>query len=86
MTGLTESIEKGAHLETVKGVSVTQIEIIIIDTSQTEIDARVAVLIDEAIGIAEVTHEVIVEKDETTALLDISQIDQEVTPENETTM
>ena len=86
MTGLTESIEREAHLETVKGVSVTQIEIIIIDTSQTEIDARVAVLIDEAIGIAEVTHEVIVEKDEMTASQGINQTDQEVTPENEITM
>ena len=86
MIGLIESIEREVHLETVKGVSVTQIETIIIDTSQTEIDARAAVLIDEAIGIAEITHEVIVEKDETTALPGISQIDQEVTPENETTM
>jgi len=86
MIGLIESIEREAHLETVKGVSVTQIEIIIIDTSQTEIDARVAVLIDEAIGIAEITHEVIVEKDETTASPDIDQTDQEVIPENEITM
>ena len=86
MIGLIESIEREAHLETVKGVSVTQIEIIIIDISQTEIDARVAVLIDEAIEIAEVTHEVTAEKDEMTVSPDINQIDREVTPENEITM
>ena len=75
MTDLTESTEREAHLEIVKGASVTQIETIIIDISQTEIDARVAVLIDEAIGIAEITHEVIVEKDEMTASPDINQVD-----------
>ena len=85
-TGRTEPIEREAHLETVKGVSVTQIAIIIIDISQTEIDARVAVLIDEAIEIAGVTHEVTAEKDEMTVSLDINQIDREVTPENEITM
>jgi len=86
MTGLTESTEREAHLETVKGVSVTQIEIIIIDISQIEIDAKVAVPTDEAIGIAEVTHEVTVEKDEMTVSPDINQIDREVAPENEITM
>ena len=86
MTDLTESTEREAHLEIAKEASATQIEIIIIDINQTDIDAKVAVLIDEAIGIAETTHEAIVERDEMTASQDIDQTDQEVIPENEITM
>ena len=86
MIDLTETTEKGAHLETVKEALATQIETITADINLIETDVKVAVRTDEAIEIAEATHVVTVEKDETIASLGIDQTEKEVTLENETTM